>query len=62
MERRKKIIVTIPEVPKRWGLKEVLADLKERGAIEISSEMRKKEPYKSYMKDIRKNGKFVCEK
>lgn len=61
MEKRKRKEITVPQKPKQWGLKEVLRDLELRGAKEITPEMRKQEPYKSLMKGIRRNGKFVCE-
>jgi len=38
-------------------IKSLLAD----GAIEISPEEMKKEPYVTYMKDIKRNGKFICD-
>ena len=62
MEKRKKrLIEEKPESPKHWGAKEVIQDLLDSGAIEISPEEMKKEPYVTYMKNIKRDGKFICD-
>lgn len=58
---KKKPKIKIKGIVKEWGLPQVLDDLKMRGATEITPKMRKKQPYRTYMKNIKKNGKFVCE-
>ena len=45
----------------RWGAKEVIQDLLKHGAVEIPKEDWNKEPFKTYLKSIRKNGKFMCD-
>ena len=44
-----------------WTLEDMERDLLERGAIEITPEEMKKEPYKTYMKNVKRNGKFICD-
>ncbi len=61
MERRKKNKINVPAYPKKWGLKEMEQDLLASGAIEITPEQLKQEPYVTYMKDIKRNGKFICD-
>jgi hypothetical protein len=60
MARKRKKEVT-PTNPIRWTWKDVEAYLKEIGAVEIPKKMWNQEPYKTYMKGIKRNGKFVCE-
>ena len=47
--------------PPKWGVKEMIEDLLKDGAVEIPKEDWDKEPYKTYMKNIKKNGKFICD-
>jgi hypothetical protein len=60
MARKRKKEVTTTN-PIRWTWKDVEAYLKEIGAVEIPKKMWNQEPYKTYMKGIKRNGKFVCE-
>jgi len=46
---------------RRWGAKEVIKDLLEHGAKEIPKEDWDKEPNKTYMKNVKKDGKFICD-
>jgi hypothetical protein len=45
----------------KWGAEEAIQDLLDHGAIEIPKEDLDKEPYKTYMKNIKKDGKFICD-
>ncbi len=40
---------------------QVIKSLLASGAIEITPEEMQKEPYKTYMKNIKKDGKFICD-
>ena len=53
MEKRTKNKITVPRKPAKWGLKEMERDLLASGAVEITREMQKKEPYKSIIKKIK---------
>ena len=61
MEKRNKKEIIVPDKPLKWGLKEMEEDLLASGAIEITPEEMKKEPYVTYMKNIKKDGKFICD-
>ncbi|MBI3195336.1 MAG: hypothetical protein HYZ34_12855 [Ignavibacteriae bacterium] len=62
MEKRKKEKqLTQIEHAHDWTLEDMERDLLARGAIEITPEEMKKEPYVTYMKNIKKNGKFICD-
>ncbi len=50
-----------PKRKTRWTWKDVEAHLIANGAVEIPKKMWNQEPYKTYMKGIKRNGKFVCE-
>lgn len=44
-----------------WGLKEMEEDLLASGAIELTPEQMKEERFQKLMKNIKRNGKFICE-
>ncbi len=47
--------------PHQWGLEEMMKDLLDSGAVEIPKEDWDKEPFKTYMKNVKKDGKFICD-
>ncbi|GEM_PF-4880484 len=47
--------------PGDWGVKEMEADLLASGAVEITPEQMKEERFKKLMKNVKDNGKFICE-
>jgi hypothetical protein len=60
MEKRK--IKSTSRKPKKMTEEErVTQSLLADGAVEIPRKMWNKEPYKTFMKSIKRNGKFICE-
>ncbi len=60
-KRRTTIAYKKPRLRKKTEVQEVIEKLLANGAIEISPEEMKQEPYVTYMKDIKRNGKFICD-
>lgn len=62
MERIKQPQHTKPiKHPSDWGLKEMEEDLLSSGAVEITPEEMKEERFQKIMKNVKQNGKFICE-
>ncbi len=61
VKKRKKINIKPQHRQHEWTADDVIQDLLDFGAIEISPEEMKKEPYVTYMKNIKRDGKFICD-
>ena len=48
-------------IRKKTEVQEVIENLLANGAVEITPAQMKQEPYVTYMKDIKRNGKFICD-
>jgi|GEM_PF-1942181 hypothetical protein len=61
VKKRKRLTAKPSHRKHQWTADDVIKDLLDSGAIEISPEEMKKEPYVTYMKNIKRDGKFICD-